>query len=91
MKLLSEIRDTFLEALGLLLLSAAMEVLPKDASARTGALRGLKEQRAYDHYEGYRLMLSQQPLPFERWREQFQYLQIKMYQRDSASVREVAA
>jgi hypothetical protein len=78
LRLLREIRDTIYEALGLFLLSVAVNVLPEDAPARTGALRGLAEQRAFDRYEGYTLLLQQRPLPFDRWREVFQTLHVKM-------------
>jgi hypothetical protein len=57
------------EALGLKLLSAAMALLPKDAPAHIGAARGLAEQRQYDRYEGYTLLLGAPPIQFDRWRE----------------------
>jgi hypothetical protein len=69
--------NKLLEALGMRLLSVALEALPKDCSVRTGALRGLAEQRAYDRYEGYAELLKEQPVPFEKWREQWAWIQAK--------------
>jgi hypothetical protein len=63
--LISRIR----EALGSKILQLGLRVLPKDASERVGALRGLAEQRLFDRYEGYTLLLKESPYPFERWRE----------------------
>ena len=66
-----------LEALGMKFLSVAVNVLPEDCPERVGALRGLSEQRLYDRYEGYTLLLNHQPLPFYRWREEYNWLRMK--------------
>jgi hypothetical protein len=73
-----------MEALGRLLLSVATDVLPKDSPARIGAMRGLAEQRAYDRYEGYTELLKEKPVPFEKWREQWSWIQVKTRSRVAA-------
>ena len=69
--------DWFQETVGLLLIEAAIRVLPKDTSPREGVMRGLKEQRQYDRYEGYTRLMDSKPLPFERWREVWGWTKLK--------------
>jgi hypothetical protein len=59
----------FMRALGLRLLTWALRLIPNGCPEREAAYRGLKEEREYQHYRGYTLMLRDTPLPFHRWRE----------------------
>lgn len=67
----------FLEALGMKFLTVALKVLPEDCPQREGVFRGLREQRLYDNYENYTLLLNERPLSFDRWREQYGWLHMK--------------
>lgn len=74
--------NRILERVGLMFLRAALALLPGDSSPRTGATRGLAEQRQFDRYEGYTLIQGSRPLPFDRWREIWGTMQLKARGRD---------
>ena len=63
--------------LGLFLLRAALCILPCGEWEKDAILRSLPEQREYERYNASCLMLSQIPLPIERWREQSNWIRIK--------------
>ena len=61
---------TWLRAiLGAWMMKLALQMLPKGETMKEGALRGMKEQREFDRYEGYTQILGEKPIPFLRWRE----------------------
>ena len=57
-----------LTTLGLGLLRLALRILPRGTSEREGTFRGLAEQRLYDRYEGYTLLVGGAPYSFDKWR-----------------------
>jgi hypothetical protein len=63
--------------LGARLLHWALDVLPPSEAERIGTRRGLLEQRLYDRYEAYAQLEGVRPVPFESWREQWNWLQVK--------------
>jgi hypothetical protein len=67
--MLDQLKNLFREWLGERLTDWALRILPTFHSGRTGMMRGLREQREYERYLGYTLMLNELPMGFDRWRE----------------------
>lgn len=82
-----ELIHDFRYSIGLRLLAAAIRMLPLDESLRAGILRGIGEQREYDRYEAYCLLMCMEPVTFELWRE----LQATMRVRATTAERKNAA
>lgn len=62
---------------GLWLLRRAMRWMPNEWSMRQAVDRGIGERVVYDRYAAYCRVMNQQPLPFPRWREQYQWMKTR--------------
>jgi hypothetical protein len=63
--------------IGLELLRWALRVLPLSAPEARGTRRGLREQWKYERYAAYCGILKKPALPFDNWREQEAWQQVK--------------
>jgi hypothetical protein len=91
---------TFLEGvrmrIGARLLDLAVQLLPENAWQRKAITRDLAEQRQYERYEGYSLLMGAAVLPFDRWRSEWSGMSrlrkpLKMPQRQERSARSMWA
>ena len=65
------------ERFGVYLLDLALRVLPGRCPARETLLLHVREQREYDRYWAFARIVGDDPLPFERWRQQSHWIHTK--------------